>query len=65
MGAGADLGVVQDNLRTSLDLRWPGKVASQMTRHDTTMAQLQVTYFLKYNFVDNNVLSQSNTLIVH
>ncbi|KAG7171595.1 hypothetical protein Hamer_G014732 [Homarus americanus] len=41
MGAEVDMGIVQDKLGTSLDLRWPGKVASQMTRHDTTMNQLQ------------------------
>ncbi|XP_071532604.1 uncharacterized protein [Panulirus ornatus] len=41
VGAEADLGVVQDDLRTSLDLRWPGKVVNQMTRHDTTMTRLK------------------------
>ncbi|KAK8751215.1 hypothetical protein OTU49_013488, partial [Cherax quadricarinatus] len=41
LGAEADMGVVQDKLGTSLELRWTGKVASQMTRHDNTMSQLQ------------------------
>nr|XP_045592798.1 cilia- and flagella-associated protein 44-like [Procambarus clarkii] len=40
-GGEADMGIVQEKLGTSLDMRWQSKVASQMTRHDTTMTQLQ------------------------
>ncbi|XP_042892310.1 uncharacterized protein LOC122266583 [Penaeus japonicus] len=41
VGAEADLTAVEDKLAASLDLRWPGKIASQQARHIATMKQLQ------------------------
>ncbi|KAK3883634.1 hypothetical protein Pcinc_012044, partial [Petrolisthes cinctipes] len=43
LGAGSesDLSAVAGQLATSLDLRWPSKVSSQVTRHNTTMTRLQ------------------------
>ncbi|XP_042879888.1 uncharacterized protein LOC122258165 [Penaeus japonicus] len=41
VGAEADLTAVEDKLAASLDLRWPGKIASQQARHVATMKQLQ------------------------
>ncbi|KAK7078219.1 hypothetical protein SK128_023520 [Halocaridina rubra] len=44
LGADANLEEIKGKLETGLDLRWPGKVASQLTRHDANVSQLQKDY---------------------
>nr|XP_027236226.1 uncharacterized protein LOC113827530 [Penaeus vannamei] len=41
VGAEADLSAVEEKLTASLDLRWPGKIANQQSRHVANMKQLQ------------------------
>ncbi|XP_047474425.1 uncharacterized protein LOC125028883 isoform X2 [Penaeus chinensis] len=41
VGAEADLTAVEEKLAASLDLRWPGKIANQQSRHIANMKQLQ------------------------